>query len=375
MQKKLRILQVVNVRWFNATAWYGLRLSRLLKDAGHDVCVVGLQNTASFAKAQEMGLEPVALNINTLNPFGVGPGLWGLTRLLRDFSPDIVNCHRGEGFLYFALLKKMGLPFVLVRTRGDQRRPQKSLINQYLHNTASEALIVTNSHMKKVFMHKFATPSDHVRVVLGGVDTKTYAFSAEGRARVRKEFGIGENERVVGLLGRFDPVKGHEVLVKAMALLQEKMPHLRLMLVGRESAISHDAIRSLAHEVGLNNPVLIGERDDIPACISAMDIGVVASLGSETIARAALEMISCGLPVIGSNVGVMPDILPGWATFTPEQPAALASCLSGILENEQQIELLLRWNKNLLSTVSDEAFLAQTMEVYRQALACVQPKG
>ena len=375
MQKKLRILQVVNVRWFNATAWYGLRLSRLLKDAGHEVCVLGLQDTASFAKAQEMGLNPVALNINTLNPFGLFPGFTGLVKLLRDFSPDIVNCHRGEGFVYFALLKKMGFPFALVRTRGDQRRPQKTLINQYLHNTASEALITTNAHMKKVFMNKFATSADHIRVILGGVDTETFAFSTEGRARLRAELGIADNERVVGLLGRFDPVKGHETLIKAMALLKDRYPHLRLMLAGRDSAISHDEMKTLASQAGLDNAVLLGECDDVPACISAMDIGVIASLGSETIARVALEMISCGIPVIGSNVGVMPDILPGWALFTPGQPAALASCLGGLVESEQQRDSLLRWNKNLLSTIKDEAFLAQTMEVYEQALASRKTRG
>ena len=42
MAAPLRVIQVVNVRWFNATAWYGLFLSRLLKDAGHEVLVLGL---------------------------------------------------------------------------------------------------------------------------------------------------------------------------------------------------------------------------------------------------------------------------------------------------------------------------------------------
>ena len=50
-----RSIQVVNVRWFNATAWYGLELARLLNAAGHESRVVALADTETFAKAEEMG--------------------------------------------------------------------------------------------------------------------------------------------------------------------------------------------------------------------------------------------------------------------------------------------------------------------------------
>ena len=56
-----RSIQVVNVRWFNATAWYGLELARLLNAAGHESRVVALADTETFAKAEEMGLRPLAM--------------------------------------------------------------------------------------------------------------------------------------------------------------------------------------------------------------------------------------------------------------------------------------------------------------------------
>ena len=51
-----RTIQVVNVRWFNATAWYGVELARLLNAAGHESRVVALEGTDTFRKAQELGL-------------------------------------------------------------------------------------------------------------------------------------------------------------------------------------------------------------------------------------------------------------------------------------------------------------------------------
>ncbi|MEG2140603.1 MAG: glycosyltransferase family 1 protein, partial [Bilophila sp.] len=68
MGSSLRTIQVVNVRWFNATAWYGLKLSQLLNAAGHQTTVVALKDTETFAKAESMGLHPIALPLNAKNP-------------------------------------------------------------------------------------------------------------------------------------------------------------------------------------------------------------------------------------------------------------------------------------------------------------------
>ena len=70
----LRTIQVVNVRWFNATAWYGLELARLLNAAGHESRVVALAGTETFEKAESMGLRPLAMPLNAKNPLEF-PGL------------------------------------------------------------------------------------------------------------------------------------------------------------------------------------------------------------------------------------------------------------------------------------------------------------
>ena len=64
----MKIFQVINVRWFNATAWYAITLSRLLADAGHEVVVLTLADTQSENVAREMGLTTVAVDLNTTNP-------------------------------------------------------------------------------------------------------------------------------------------------------------------------------------------------------------------------------------------------------------------------------------------------------------------
>jgi len=102
----MRCIQVVNVRWFNATAWYGMYLSRLLQEGGHEVLVLGLPGTLSARKGEEWGLPMRLMNLNTTSPWGIAALYAKLKALVRDFRPDVVNCHRGESFFLWGLLKK-----------------------------------------------------------------------------------------------------------------------------------------------------------------------------------------------------------------------------------------------------------------------------
>ena len=116
-----RSIQVVNVRWFNATAWYGLELARLLNAAGHESRVVALADTETFAKAEEMGLRPLAMPLNAKNPLEFPGLIRDMGRLVRAFRPDVVNCHRGESFLFWGLLKGMGCSRAWADTRLSAR--------------------------------------------------------------------------------------------------------------------------------------------------------------------------------------------------------------------------------------------------------------
>jgi glycosyltransferase involved in cell wall biosynthesis len=360
----MRTIQVVNVRWFNATSWYGLFLSKLLQEQGHDVLVLTLESTETHAKALSMGLETMCLPLNSASPTKLLESFRQINSLIRSFRPDIVNCHRGESFILWGLLRRLQPSFRLVRTRGDQRLPKANPANKVLHRSMADAVIATNSAMAAHVVSRLGVPQDKVHVILGGVDRNRFRFDSSGRERVRREFGYGRAERVVGILGRFDRVKGHLELFKAMARVHERDKGARLLLIGFDTTIGSAQIMRMAREQGIEGITRItGLRDDVPACISALDLGVIASLGSETIARAALEIMSCGVPLVGTDVGVMPDLLSAQRTAPPGDVNRMAELISSHLAEPQRLEAV-NEQKQTISGLSGQDFLRKTLRVY-----------
>ncbi|MGE4293425.1 MAG: glycosyltransferase family 4 protein [Desulfovibrio sp.] len=367
----MNIIQVANVRWFNATAWYALYLSKLLQDDGHNVLVLTLKDTPTHARALEMGLTVVPVDLNTNNPLRLAAGCVDLVRLIHTFKPEIVNCHRGEGFFLWGLLRKLGMPFQLVRTRGDQRPPRCDFFNRWLHRSVASSVVVTNKRMATHFLEAMRTPEQQVWCIHGGVDTDLFRFDPEGRERVRREFGFGPDDFVIGLLGRFDEVKGQRELAQSVARLRQKhgFTRVRLFYIGFETSTRLDEVRQWIAEEGIEAVTAIsGKRDDIVACISALDLGVVASLWSEAIARAALEIMACKRPLVSTSVNVMPDLVPAQGLFPPGDLEAMTTYLARAVNDAAFREQLLQAQSKTMSQLTGRDFLNRTLNLYGSLL-------
>ena len=367
----MRTIQVVNVRWYNATAWYGVTLARCLQQAGHPSLVAGLAGTPPLEKAQEMGLPTVELPFNSQTP-GKLMELWhGMDRLVRDFRPDIVNCHRGEAFVLWALLKKRH-GFGLVRTRGDRRLPRGGAVNRWLHCSAADAVIATNSLMTRHFAEVLKVPSSRLHTILGGVDTARFHADAAAREEMRRRYGYTDEHVVMGLLGRMDEVKGIRESIIALARARSLSPEacrLRFLVIGFDSEFSTADVARWTKEAGLGGlgdiVTVTGKVDRPEAVINALDFGILASLGSEAIARAALEIMASSVPLISSTTGVMPDLIPERYSFAPGDTEAMARLMVQAMDDAWRAGLAGYCRERVFGGgLRLEDFLASTMSVY-----------
>lgn len=323
----MRILHIINVRWFNATAWYAFRLAKAARAAGDVSAVAGLPSSPVVNMAKEKGIPVFEADFNSNNIFTIIKTVRKTAAFIKDFKPDLVVCHRGEMFWWFSLYSRFfSKGWRLVRVRGDIRPPTTDFFSRFMHNSCASAVITSAEIIRDKFIRSLKTPPEKVFTVYGGVDTDVFRPDVALRSEKRRELGYSPDDYVVSLVGRFDPVKGHETFLKACSILYNNgMKNLRVLLVGFPENIKTKDMERMIRENGLEDITFItGRRNDVPGLMNASDLGVISSVGSEAICRVAMEFMACGVPVVASDAGVLPEMFSGGSIYPMGDYAALA---------------------------------------------------
>lgn len=309
----MNIVHLINVRWFNATAWYAFRLIESGVLAGDKAAVAGLSDSPVINKAKELGVQTIEAPFTSNNFFEFFKNLKKIHKLIKDINADVLVCHRGEMFWIIALDKFIfRRKYKLIRVRGDVRPPKTDIFSKFTHNIACSHIITSAEFIRKFFIEKVKTKASHVDTIYGGVNRSVFYKDEEKRRKVRSQYNFKDDDYVVSVVGRFDPVKGHNVFLKACSRAYKSgLKELKIILAGFPENIKLDEMQQMIEENSLKDITIItGKVDDITGIMNAADLGVISSLGSEAICRVAMEFMACGVPVISSNAGVLPEMLP-----------------------------------------------------------------
>jgi len=202
-----------------------------------------------------------------------------------------------------------------------------------------------------------------------GVDNDLFRPRPRPADGLRAALGIPAAAPVVGFLGRLSPEKGPEVFLEAAALATSRLPDVRFVLVGdgplAAPLAAAVARRRLPHRVHL-----AGLRHDVPALLNELDV-LVSSSHSEAMPLAVMEAMSCGLAVVATRVGGVPDMIEdgvsGWLV-EPGDAAALAARVVQVLETPGERERLGRAARARAIVHMD---LADSVARAAQSLACL----
>jgi len=145
-------------------------------------------------------------------------------------------------------------------------------------------------------------------VIPSGVDTDVFRPRPDARAAMRTRLGFGNDEPVIGTVGRLEARKGTATLIAAAARLAKKgLSDLRVVVVG--DGPLRDELPALAARLGISGRVaMLGDRSDIPEILAALDIFVLPSR-TEGMSNALLEAMATALPVVATAVGGNPEVV------------------------------------------------------------------
>jgi glycosyltransferase involved in cell wall biosynthesis len=164
-------------------------------------------------------------------------------------------------------------------------------------------------------------------VIPNGVDTQRVAFDEHARDRVRAEFGIGAGVYLIGVLGRLDPNKQFGMVIEAAAPLLSDA--VKLLIVGKGNERAH--LEQVARDRGVTGQVIFaGERHDVAAMLSAMDL-FVASSKQETFGLSVLEGLANGLPVLYTACPALDGLAVTRAGQVPQAAAGIRAAMAAEL--------------------------------------------
>lgn len=341
---KPSILILINVRWWNATAFYAVNIARLLHQNGHKVFVGCDPAYPAYQKAVACGLNTVALSFYGYNPVKLYKNFMRMQRLIKEEGIEILNPHRSEDH-FFALLAKRATGRPLVLTRGDQRRIKSGLLSRRKY-ARCDAVIATCQSIVDQNRHIFDAMASRVTVIHGSVDEPRFDKPSDSRSDAWIS-NIAADKVTIGLVGRISLIKGQRTLIQAAALALKERQDLQFVISGNERGITVSELRAMAVESGIEKHLIIlPEVARVADLINALDICVAASVGSETISRVALEYLYCGKPVICTRVNAIGEIiLPGvnGELFEPYDHRSLARA---VLKLARDPELRQRYGNN-----------------------------
>ncbi len=212
-----------------------------------------------------------------------------------------------------------------------------------------DAIICNSRAIAERFINKGSLP-EKVRVIHNGVDIQKFSPAASGN-NMRKAFGIGSDEIVIGIASRFNKGKGHEIFLASAARLLKDVPDgrrkLRFLIAGgavfEEDKDREKYVKSLAGEYGISDRVIFtGIIKDMPDIYAAIDIFVLASL-AEPCGRVVSEAMACGKPVIGTDSGGTPEMITDGVTgllVMPGNADAIADALAILIgDKDKRLEM------------------------------------
>ncbi|CAG9065881.1 Putative glycosyltransferase EpsF [Bifidobacterium pseudocatenulatum] len=227
---------------------------------------------------------------------------------------DIVHCHMPNAA--FCVLRE-------AERCGVSNRILHSHLNnssdQFLHRLRNMPL---NAIGKKYTTDRIACSEDAGRFLFGskpftvvnnGIPLDHFVFSSDARASLRAEFGIGENDYVVGCVGRFVKQKNYPFAVAVFRQILNVAPDTRLVILG-DGADRTDLERSIAEAGVANQVILPGVRTDVDRFYSMFDVFLMPSL-YEGLPVSAVEAQAAGLPCMYSDNVPRETDITGTGTF------------------------------------------------------------
>ncbi len=280
-----------------------------------------------------------------INPFYDLRALSKLYQLFRKEKFDIVHTHTAKaGALGRIAAKLAGTPRIIHMSHGHNfygyfgvlGSAMVTVVERFCNKFTDKIIALTELEKEDLIKFKVCKP-EKVAVVNSGLELDSYRKVNVDAVNIKQSFGIEPHLNLVGMISRLEPVKGADHIVRAAKIVIDRFVNVRFLIAG-EGAL-REKMEADARELGIFDKFLfLGWREDIREILSVLDLLVQPSL-NEAVGRILIEAGACGVPVVATKVGGIPEIIKDNETgilVLPKDADSLAKGILFLLENKEK---------------------------------------
>ncbi len=304
-----------------------------------------------------------------------------LVQVLRRFRPAIVQTHSSKaGILGRFAANLLRVPAVIHTVEGLPFHPYAPahvnaafILAERAAARVTDRIVCVAQAMVEQARQAGIRPRGGFTVIYSGMDVDAYRDADRTRQSVRRRFGFGADDVVIGKIARLFELKGHEFVLRAAPKIVARCPQARFLFVG--DGVLRDRLAAEAAELGIADRVVFAgliPPQDIPAIIGAMDVLVHASL-REGLARVLVQALLCERPVVTYDLDGAPEVILDGVTgrlVPPQSVDELAEAVVWTIRNPEDARRMAReGRRRFADQFRIETMVDRTEALYRELLA------
>lgn len=261
------------------------------------------------AEAKTLGIQ--IIDLKRKGRWDLLPFFFRLFGLIKREKPDILHSYLQVPNIWSALIK-----IVLPRTKvvwgiRASNVEMKQYGWQWQLTDQAEAFfaripdwIICNSQAGMLHAVKRGYPREKMSVIPNGIDSARFFPDSKLGSRLRKEWDVQPYQKLIGMVGRMDPMKDYPNFLRAASLLMEQFKDVRFVCVGSGPDKYVQQYRELARSLNLEKSLIwVGEQQDMVGIYNALDVSVLSSAYGEGFSNVLGESMACGVPCVATDVG------------------------------------------------------------------------
>lgn len=340
-----------------------------LAERGHNVTVLTFYSGGFYAD-ELTNTKVQLLSLNKKGRWDLFAFLYRLFKVLRQQSPYMIYSYMNTANILAVILRPFIFPARIVwGVRASNMDLEQydwlSRWSYWLECKLSRFadMIIANSNAGLDYAVEHGFPRQKITVIPNGIDTERFYPDKSAGDSLRQCWGVAENERLIGVVGRIDPMKGIPVFLEAAAIIKQQHAHARFVWVGVGEASYEKEMHELATQLNLDDVLIwAGRHTDMLAVYNAFDIASSSSYG-EGFPNVLGEAMACGVPCVVTDVGDSALVVGKIGKVVPAKDSkALSSAWNEmlLLNNEAIKSLSVAARKRVVSEFSVSSLIDKT---------------